>query len=61
MDKTTTDSTGRLTKQGLRDLNTYGPRPVKSVEGAPTPELASANDTGPGAAPPLTAAVKTPE
>jgi hypothetical protein len=31
----TTVSKGRITKQGVRDLNNYGPRPDKGAAGAP--------------------------
>jgi hypothetical protein len=48
--------TGRLTKQGLRDLNYHGPRPAKGVAGTPLAP-AVANDTGPESEPPVTAAV----
>ena len=41
---------GRLTKQGLRDLNDYGPRPKKVVAGARLAATA-ANDTGAEAQP----------
>jgi hypothetical protein len=44
-------SKGRKTKQGLRDLNYYGPRPVKDAAGAPA-AVADA-ETGPKAEPPV--------
>jgi hypothetical protein len=42
----TTVSTGRITKQGIRDLNYYGPRRVK--EGAEAPPVATAPDAQAG-------------
>ncbi len=51
----TTASTERMTKQGVRDLNFYGPRRAK--EGAEAPPAATVADepTGSEAAPPATA------
>jgi hypothetical protein len=50
----TTTSTGRMTKQGVRDLNFHGPRRAK--EGAEAPPVPTVADkpTGPEAAPPAT-------
>jgi hypothetical protein len=42
----TTVSTGRITKQGLRDLNYYGPKRVKA--GAEAPPAATAPDAEAG-------------
>ncbi len=43
---------GRTTKQGLRDLNYYGPRPAKGTTSAPQAAVGADADTGPGAEPP---------
>jgi len=51
----TTVSKGRITKQGVRDLNHYGPRPSKGVAGAP----AEASDDAGGAKPSLPSDGKT--
>jgi hypothetical protein len=56
---TTTVSKERMTRQGLRDLNSYGPRPVKSVEGAPPAATVADKETAPQAGPPASAAVDT--
>jgi hypothetical protein len=42
----TTVSAGRITKQGVRDLNYYGPRRTK--EGAEAAPVATAEDKAPG-------------
>jgi hypothetical protein len=31
------DTKPRLTKQGIKDLNHYGPKPTRAVAGAPLP------------------------
>jgi len=31
------DTKPKLTKQGIKDLNHYGPKPSKAVAGAPSP------------------------
>jgi hypothetical protein len=31
------DAKPRLTKQGIKDLNHYGPKPTRAVDGAPSP------------------------
>jgi hypothetical protein len=43
------ESKERMTKQGIRDLNPYGPRPGKAGAGAPAP----ANDVVEEPSPPL--------
>jgi hypothetical protein len=43
---------GRKTKQGLRDLNYYGPRRVKDAAGDPPAAPVAAPEAGPEAAPP---------
>jgi hypothetical protein len=49
---------GRLTRQGLRDLNHYGPRPAKAAaETSPEAAIADAV-TSPEAAPPVTPPVE---
>jgi hypothetical protein len=50
----TTVSTGRITKQGVRDLNHYGPRRVKEVAEAPAAATVSDTQTGAEAGPPAT-------
>jgi hypothetical protein len=51
----TTVSTGRITKQGVRDLNHYGPRRAKEVAAEAPPAAAVADEqTGPEAGPPAT-------
>jgi len=52
---------GRTTRQGLRDLNYYGPRRVKSADGAPPVETVADTAVGPAAEAPVTAAVETPD
>jgi hypothetical protein len=34
------DTKPRLTKQGIKDLNHYGPKPVRASAGNPNPESA---------------------
>ena len=50
---------GRKTKQGLRDLNYYGPRRVKDAAGDPpaatTPDGGTGQDAGPPAPLPVEA------
>jgi hypothetical protein len=48
---------GRTTKQGLRDLNDYGPRPVKDEAGAPPAQLDPDAETHPEAEPPVNPSV----
>ena len=43
---------GRKTKQGLRDLNYYGPRRVKDADGAPPAAAVADGEAGPEAGPP---------
>jgi hypothetical protein len=43
---------GRRTKQGLLDLNYYGPRRVKDAAGAPPAAPVAATEAGPEEAPP---------
>ena len=50
---------GRKTKQGLRDLNYYGPRRVKDAAGAP-PAATVADADSPEAGPPATPPVEAP-
>jgi hypothetical protein len=47
----TTDATGRMTKQGVRDLNFYGPRRAKEVAEAPPAATVADEPTGSEAAP----------
>ena len=44
---------GRVTKQGVRDLNYYGPRKGKGVAGAPV----TGEEIAPEARPPVTPAI----
>ena len=46
------DQKGRLTKQGIRDLNYYGPRRKKDE----APATVANEETAPKAPPPVTAA-----
>jgi hypothetical protein len=46
---------GRVTKQGVRDLNYYGPRKGKAVAGAPVTDEKIAPEAGP----PVTSAIGT--
>jgi len=48
---------GRKTKQGLRDLNYYGPRRVKDAAGAPPAAPVADTEAGPEAGPPAPPAV----
>ena len=50
---------GRKTKQGLRDLNYYGPRRVKSAAGDP-PAAVADGETGQQAGPPAPSPVEAP-
>ena len=50
----TTVSTGRITKQGVRDLNHYGPRRAKDAAESPPAATVAATETGPEAAPQVT-------
>jgi hypothetical protein len=43
------DAKPRLTKQGIKDLNHYGPKPTRAEAGAPSP----AGDDEVKAAPPV--------
>jgi hypothetical protein len=43
---------GRKTKQGLRDLNYYGPRRVKDAAGDPAAAPVADTEAGPEAGPP---------
>ena len=47
-------STGRMTKQGVRDLNFHGPRRAKDVAEAPPAAMVADKPTDPEAAPPVT-------
>jgi len=49
---------GRKTKQGLRDLNYYGPRRVKDAAGDPPPAPVADPEAGPVAGPPATPPVE---
>ena len=49
---------GRKTKQGLRDLNYYGPRRVKDAAGAPPAAPVADGEAGPEAGPPATPPVE---
>jgi len=44
------DTKPRLTKQGIKDLNHYGPKPSRAAAGEPSP----AGDEEAKAAPPVT-------
>jgi hypothetical protein len=50
----TTVSTERITKQGVRDLNYYGPRRAKEVAEAPPAATVAETETGVEAGPPAT-------
>lgn len=50
----TTVSTGRITKQGIRDLNYYGPRRVKDGAEAPPAAAVADAETAVEAGPPAT-------
>jgi len=52
---------GRKTKQGLLDLNYYGPRRVKDAAGAPPAAPVAATEAGPEAGPPATPPVEAPD
>jgi len=52
---------GRKTKQGLRDLNYYGPRRVKDAAGAPPAAPVADAEAGPEAGPPATPPVEAPD
>ena len=47
---------GRITKQGVRDLNYYGPRRGKAVAGAPVAAPGADDKIAPEAEPPVTSA-----
>ena len=51
---------GRKTKQGLRDLNYYGPRRVKDAAGDPAAATVADGETGQGAGPPAPSPVESP-
>jgi hypothetical protein len=51
---------GRRTKQGLLDLNYYGPRRVKDAAGAPPAAPVADTEAGPEAGPPATPPVEAP-
>jgi hypothetical protein len=53
----TTDSAGRITKQGVRDLNYYGPRRGKDAAGAPPAATVEDAENGPEAGPPAVSGV----
>lgn len=48
---------GRVTKQGVRDLNYYGPRRREGVAGAPVTAAVADEEIAPEARPPGTSAV----
>jgi len=52
---------GRKTKQGLRDLNYYGPRRVKDAAGAPPAAAVADPEAGPEAGPPAPSPVEAPD
>ena len=47
---------GRITKQGVRDLNYYGPRPGKGVAEVPVAAPVADENIAPEAQPPVTSA-----
>ena len=51
---------GRTTRQGLRDLNYYGPKPVKTPAETP-PAAAVVAETSPAAEPPVAATAEAHE
>ena len=51
---------GRQTKQGLRDLNYYGPRRVKDGSGDPAAAPIADTEAGPEAGPPAAPPVEAP-
>jgi hypothetical protein len=51
---------GRKTKQGLRDLNDYGPRRVKNAAGDPPAAAVADEEVGPEAGPPARSPVEAP-
>jgi hypothetical protein len=51
---------GRKTKQGLRDLNYYGPRRVKNAAGDPPAAAVGDGETVPQAGPPAASPAETP-
>jgi hypothetical protein len=51
---------GRMTKQGLRDLNTHGPRRVKDAAGNPPAATVAEGETGSDPGSPAPAPVETP-
>lgn len=56
----TTIDKGRKTKQGLRDLNYYGPRRVKNAAGDPPAAAVADGEVGPEAGPPDRSPVEAP-
>jgi hypothetical protein len=48
---------GRITKQGVRDLNYYGPRKGKAAPGAPVAATVADETFAPQARPPVTSAI----
>jgi len=48
---------GRITKQGVRDLNYYGPRRGKGVAGAPAAAPVADDEIAPAAEPPVASAI----
>jgi len=52
---------GRKTKQGLRDLNHYGPRRVKDAPGEPPAATVADGETDGEATPPAAPPVETPD
>ena len=57
----TTVWNGRITKQGLRDLNYYGPRPAKGVAEASVAAPVANEEIAPETPAPVTAAVEAPD
>ena len=51
---------GRKTKQGLRDLNYYGPRRAKNAAGDSPAAAVAEPETGPQAGPPAPSPVEAP-
>ena len=47
-----------MTKQGLRDLNYYGPRALKNAAGDPPAATVADGETGAAAEPPATTPVE---
>jgi hypothetical protein len=55
---TTTVSSKRITKQGVRDLNYYGPRAAKGVAGAAVPATVADEKIAPETGPAVTSAIE---